>query len=58
MVSIGEAAVSPNDPNVLTSKFASQAAIFALQNGWEPTEQKPMIYFEYANGEFALSKDE
>lgn len=44
--------VLPNELKVLTSKFASQAVAFALQNGWKPDKVGAAIRFEFKNDEF------
>lgn len=55
-LSIGQSNASPNEPKVVTSKFASHAIEFALQNGWKPNESGATINFEYKDGNFVLIK--
>jgi hypothetical protein len=51
-LSIGETDALPNEPKIITAKFASQAVAFALQNGWKPEESGSAIHFEYKDGNF------
>jgi hypothetical protein len=51
-LNVGEFGVLPNEPKVITSKFANQAIAFALQNGWKPEESGSTIHFEFKNGKF------
>ena len=55
-LSIGQSNVLINEPQVVTSKFASQAIEFALQNGWKPDESGATINFKYKEGNFILIK--
>jgi hypothetical protein len=55
-LSIGQSNVQPPEPKVVTSKLASQAIEFALQNGWKPEEIGFTINFQYKDGEFVLLK--
>lgn len=47
---------SPNEPVLVTSKLASRAIQFALENNWEPDEPGPPLHFEFKESSFALSK--
>ena len=51
-LSIGETDVLPNEPKVVTAKFAIQAVAFALQNGWKPEKSGSAIHIEYKDGSF------
>ena len=53
-LSIGETDALPNEPKVITAKFARQAVAFALQNGWKPEESGSAIHFDYKDGKFVL----
>lgn len=44
--------IPPNEPAIITTKFASQAAEFTLQNGWDFNQSGPPVYFEYRQGDF------
>lgn len=52
-LSNGQSIVSTNEPKVITTKFASLAVAFALQNGWKPEESGSAVHFEYKDGKFA-----
>ena len=45
-----------NEPQEVTSKFASQAIKFALQNGWKPDDSGSAIKLHYKDNNFVLLK--
>jgi hypothetical protein len=55
-LSIGQSGFLPNEPKVVTSKLASQAIEFALQNGWKPEEAGSTINFVFKDGNFIQLK--
>lgn len=46
----------PNNPPVITPKFAAQAIDFALKNGWQPNQSGVPIYLDYENNTCILSQ--
>ena len=51
-ITFGQSEILLNEPKVITPKFAAQAVIFALQNGWKPGENGSSVYFEFMDGKF------
>lgn len=42
----------PNEPTIVTPRFAEQAIRFALANGWDPDQNGEIIRFGYSNKAF------